>query len=196
MTKMLRVTWKNSDWSDEELVNKYTTSGELDVLGELYNRYIHLVYGVSLKYLKNRSDAQDAVMQIFEKLVTGLRNHEIHNFKSWLYVLAKNYCLMHLRTRQTEEKRMASLKKEIEFMESQEEMHPIDRDDRTIEKALNECIAKLRKEQKECIELFYFKKYCYQEIAQTLSLEEKKVKSHIQNGKRNLKICLKKKHVR
>ena len=193
---MLNITWKNPEKSDEELLRRFVSSGNLEVLGELYSRYMHLVYGVSLKYLKNRDDAQDAVMQIFEKLIHELPDHKIRNFKSWLYVLTKNYCLMQWRARQAAEKRIDSYKIEQEFMESESEMHPIDRDDKTIENALKDCIDQLKNEQKDCIELFYYQEKCYQEIAKELTLNEKKVKSHLQNGKRNLKICLEKKNVR
>ena len=98
---MLELSGKHKNKSDEELLERFQNSGNLDVLGELYSRYMHLVYGVSLKYFKDRDDAQDAVMQIFEKLITDLPKHEVQNFKSWLFVLTKNYCLMEIRSRKS-----------------------------------------------------------------------------------------------
>lgn len=193
---MLEISGKHQDQSDEELLDIFQNSGSLDVLGELYSRYMHLVYGVSLKYLGDRDDAQDAVMNIFEKLVTDLPKHKVQNFKSWLYVLTKNHCLMEFRSRKSADNRLEGLKIEQEFMESGIEMHPLDREDRSIEDALKKCIEKLKDEQKQCIDLFYYQKLCYQEIAAKLLMEEKKVKSYLQNGKRNLKICLEEKDVR
>ncbi|MCK5135708.1 MAG: sigma-70 family RNA polymerase sigma factor [Bacteroidales bacterium] len=193
---MLEISGKHPDKSDGELLGKFQHSGNLDLLGELYSRYMHLVYGVSLKYLGDRDDAQDAVMQIFEKLITDLPRHKVQNFKNWLYVLTKNHCLMEIRSRKSAENRLEGLKIEQEFMESGEELHPIDREDSSIEDALKECIEHLKAEQKQCIELFYYQKLCYQEIADSLKMEEKKVKSYLQNGKRNLKICLEGKNVR
>lgn len=193
---MLKISGKNQDKSDDELIGIFKDSGNLDILGELYARYIHLIYGVSLKYFANRDDAQDAVMQIFEKLITDLPRHEVQNFKSWLYVLTKNHCLMEIRSRKSAEKQLDGLKTEMEFMESGEDLHPIDREEQSIGDALKDCIDKLKLEQKQCIELFYFDKLCYQEIAKKLNLEEKKVKSYLQNGKRNLRICLEEKNVR
>ncbi|MCK4750254.1 MAG: sigma-70 family RNA polymerase sigma factor [Bacteroidales bacterium] len=193
---MLEISGKHPEKSDEELVLQFKESGNLNVLGELYSRYMHLVYGVSLKYYGDRDDAQDAVMQIFEKLITDLPRHEVQNFKSWLYVLTKNHCLMEIRSRKSAQTRLEGLKAEHEFMESGDEMHPIDRDDSSIEDALKACIEKLKAEQKQCIDLFYYQKLCYQEIAEKLQMEEKKVKSYLQNGKRNLKICLEGKNVR
>jgi RNA polymerase sigma-70 factor (ECF subfamily) len=193
---MLEISGKRNEQSDEELLDKFKNSGNLDLLGELYARYMHLVYGVSLKYFKNRDDAQDAVMHIFEKLIEELPKHDVQNFKSWLYVLTKNHCLMEIRSRKSSDRLLEGLKIEQEFMESVDEMHPIDRDDEQIEKALRTCIEKLKIEQKQCIELFYYQKLCYQEIAEKLGMNEKKVKSYLQNGKRNLKICLEGTHVR
>jgi RNA polymerase sigma-70 factor (ECF subfamily) len=135
-------------------------------------------------------------MQIFEKLITDLPRHEVKNFKSWLYVLTKNHCLMEIRSRKSADHRLEGLKTEQEFMESEGELHPIDREDNSIEDALKECIEQLKSEQKECIELFYYQKHCYQEIAEKLHMEEKKVKSYLQNGKRNLKLCLESKNVK
>lgn len=193
---MLEFRGRHSKEPDEELLGKFIRTGDLEVLGELYSRYIHLVYGVALKYLQNREEAQDAVMHIFEKLIPEVRKHEIREFRPWLYVLAKNHCLMELRSGKTEKRRLEMMKIEQEFMESEEEMHPIDKEDNSLENDLAECIETLKKEQKECIRLFYYQKLSYQEIAEKLDLEEKKVKSHLQNGKRNLKICLEEKDVR
>jgi RNA polymerase sigma-70 factor (ECF subfamily) len=193
---MLEISGKHKEKSDEELLEKFRLSVNLDLLGELFARNMHLVYGVSLKYFKDRDEAQDAVMNIFEKLITDLPKHKVQNFKSWLYVLTKNHCLMEIRSRKSTDRKLEGLKIEQEFMESADEMHPIDREDNSIEDALKDCIEKLKSEQKQCIELFYYKKLCYQEVAEELNMDEKKVKSYLQNGKRNLKICLEGKNVR
>jgi RNA polymerase sigma-70 factor (ECF subfamily) len=185
----------NSDESDESFINQYRLSGNLEVLGNLYSRYMHLVYGVCLKYLKNRDDAKDAVMQIFEKLITEMRQHEIRQFKSWLYVLTKNYCLMQLRSQKATDRRINNYKIDhVTSVESIMELHPIDKEDAEKDLPLKECLEKLNDKQKICIRLFYFENKCYREIAESLKLDEKKVKSHLQNGKRNLKICLEKRN--
>ena len=192
---MLEISGKHPERSDEELLRQFVKSGNLDPLGTLYSRYMHLVYGVALKYLNNREDAKDVVMQIFEKLIADLPGHEVRNFKSWLYVLSKNHCLMQIRAKKTTDGRLEGYKIEQEFMESELDMHPIDKEEHSLEEALKECINQLKAEQKQCVELFYYQKQCYQEIAEQLKMNEKKVKSYLQNGKRNLKICLEKKDV-
>jgi RNA polymerase sigma-70 factor (ECF subfamily) len=192
---MLEISGKNPDITDEELLRQFNRNGSLDTLGALYSRYMHLVYGVSLKYLESREDARDAVMQIFEKLIVDLPGQEIRNFKSWLYVLTKNFCLMQIRSRKSADGKLEGYKFEQEFMESESELHPMDREDHSAEADLQRCMEKLKKEQKQCIELFYYENLCYQEIAEQLGIHEKKVKSFLQNGKRNLKICLEGKNV-
>ncbi len=179
--------------SDKDLLARFQTARDVVYAGELFSRYMHLVYGVSLKYLENREDARDAVMEIFEKLLEELPRHEVHNFKSWLYVLTKNFCLMKIRADHSREKRKKLfIKDESVFMESGMEMHPIDEERPDLDSILKACIEKLKSEQKQCIELFYFGNKCYAEIAKIIGTDEMKVKSCLQNGKRNLKICMEK----
>ena len=176
-------------------VRTFRRTGDLSILGDLYEKYMSLVYGVGLKYLKDRIKAQDLVMQVFEKLTVELVKHEIQNFKSWLYIVSKNQCLMELRKQDTESNHLRNWQEEQKrIMEYGFDVHPLDEDQR-LTTALKNCIEKLKEEQRTCIELFYFKKKCYQEISVSLKVEEKKVKSYIQNGKRNLKICLESSHV-
>lgn len=178
--------------TDNELLDIYLKNNNQEVLGELYSRYMYLVYGVCIKYFKNRERAKDAVIELYEKILIEIHKHEIKNFKSWLYVVTKNYCLMELRKRKPGELILTSSDEELAgFMENKPELHPIDKErDESLEQALADCIAKLKAEQQKCIQLFYYENRCYREIAELLKIEEKKVKSFIQNGKRNLKICL------
>lgn len=175
----------------DRLLRKYAETGDPEFAGELYSHYIPLVYGLCLKYLNNREEAQDAVMDIFEKLLKDLDRQEINNFKSWLYVVAKNHCFMKLRAGQTlmEREKKFSVENEV-FMESAEIMHPIDEENAGLNRALKNCIDRLKQEQKICVELFYFQNKSYEEIAIEMNIEIKAVKSFLQNGRRKLKICL------
>jgi len=193
--KVLRK--KEKELSDGELLARYLAGGDLEVLGNLYNRYIPLVYGVCLKYLRNREDARDSVIKIFEKIAGERGKHKPDNFKAWLYVITKNFCLMELRSAASLKAKHEEWSAEQEFfMEPQTILHPIDRDDSETDRALQECIEKLVKLQRTTVELFYFGNKCYKEIAVELNTDEKRVKSLLQNGKRNLKICLEGKNVR
>ena len=189
MGKQLHIV--NQSASDQELLKKYKQSQDLEILGKLYERYIHLVYGVALKYLKNRDGAQDATMQIFEQLVDKVLKHEIENFKSWLHVLTRNHCLMYLRSRQhqnaTHAVDIATVRMENEELLHHNDNEPLLEEQITL---LEKCIQRLKEEQKQCVELFYLQQKSYKEIEEKTQLPLKKVKSHIQNGKRNLKICI------
>jgi RNA polymerase sigma-70 factor (ECF subfamily) len=181
--------------TDEELIAEFNSTGDLDLLGKLYSGYMPLVFGVCLKYLKDRDDSMDAVMQIFEKILEEIPEQRIENFRGWLYVVAKNYCLMQLRSRKSKEERFIEWANDpAVFMENSSGLHPIDEDREEMEADLTDCIKRLKNEQGECIRLFYFENRCYNEIAAFLKIDEKKVKSHLQNAKRNLKLCLEEKH--
>jgi RNA polymerase sigma-70 factor (ECF subfamily) len=182
---------KIDDLSDEELLDRYQQKEDIQVAGILFDRYVHLVYGVCLKYLKDREESKDAVMQIFEKIIIELKNREIHHFKSWLYAVSKNYCLMELRRKRTTLEISNLTENNDEFiMESSLEMNPIE--EHLNDNKLKNCLEELSIEQKRCIELFYYKEKCYKEISEITKYDVKKVKSYIQNGKRNLKNCMEK----
>ena len=174
--------------SDDDLVQQYRATSNIDTLGELYQRYMELVYGVCLKYMKEPEDAKDCVINIFEELVTKLKKYEVDNFKPWLYQLAKNHCLMKLRS-----KKGHPVNVDIDVMQLPGNIHLDD----VIEKELRlssmeYCIEQLPVEQKQAIQLFYLEEKCYKEIAETTSTDVNKVRSFIQNGRRNLKICMEK----
>jgi len=178
--------------NDESLILKYLEDRDLEILGILYQRYIYLVYGVCMKYLKDRDRSKDFVMQIFEKLIVEIDKSQIRRFRSWLYVVTKHYCMRELQRETSHIKKIRDFSGE-DFMETTVEMSPLDEiPDKNPDEALKNCMQKLKHEQKECIELFYYQEKCYQEISEVLRIPLNKVKSFIQNGKRNLKICLEK----
>ncbi|MEQ9424967.1 MAG: RNA polymerase sigma factor [Cyclobacteriaceae bacterium] len=177
--------------SEIELLEEYKQTGNLEVLGQLYAPFMPMVYGVCLKYMASPADAQDAVMGIFEKLVVDLKKHEIQNFKSWLHVTSKNYCLMALRSAKSKTEKQTVDFDEERNMELSEIPHH--NEEVKLEEDLNkleECIETLNTEQKSSVHLFFLQQKCYSEIVGITGYDLKKVKSYIQNGKRNLKICM------
>jgi len=178
----------NASRSDEELLAAYQLHQQQEVLAELFVRYHDLLYGVCVKYLKDQDAAQDAVMNIYEELVKKLHQHNVENFKSWVYVLAKNHCLMELR----KQKKMPTTEFQPEFMQSADFSHLdsalADKEEKL--NSLENCIEQLSEEQKLSIKLFYLENKCYNEIVDATGLDWNKVRSLIQNGRRNLKICM------
>ncbi len=177
----------HSSLADKELVALYKESGDMSVLGELYQRYMELVYGVCLKYYKDSETAKDGVMQIFEELVSKLKKHEVDNFKGWLHQVAKNHCLMQLRT----PKNMKTVEFKAEIVQSEENVHlnGVLEKEENFEK-MEYCLGTLAAEQQEAIRLFYLEGKCYNEIVEITGQEWNQVRSLIQNGRRNLKICM------
>lgn len=172
---------------DEQLLVMFRSSGDNSYIGELYGRYIDLVYGVCLKYLKSADNASDAVMDIFEELVTKAAKFQIDNFRGWLYIVAKNHCLQKLRRGKHE----VLLDVSDKIMEYAPLVHLLsERTDGAVLKSLDECIEKLPEKQNECIRKFFYDNKSYADIAAETLYPLQSIKSFLQNGKRNLKICM------
>ena len=180
----------NKDWkslTDEELLSKYQTNFDTLIISELFCRYTTLVYGVCKKYLEDPDDSKDAVLQIFEKLILTLKQEKPESFRPWLYTVSKNYCLMQLR-----KPRNTSFESEKHesFMESNEGLHP-EEEEQKMQK-LQVARNSLPEGQQICIQLFFIEEKSYKEICEATGFSLNEVKSHIQNGKRNIKITLEK----
>jgi RNA polymerase sigma factor (sigma-70 family) len=178
---------KSTPAEDEALLQRYRESGDMAVLAELFKRYSSMVYYVCLRYLQDSDACKDAVMQIFEELIAKVNKHDIKQFSSWLYVLSRNYCLMQLRAA----KKMPTTTID-EFMELPDALHQDTEDKEKQLTALERCMEKLPAGQKQSIDLFFMNEKCYKEITVLTGYSLNEVKSFIQNGKRNLKICIEK----
>ena len=192
---MLFFKKKHKPISESELLIEYRQHGDLSILGKLYGPQMEMVFAIAMKYFKDEDEAKDTVMALFEELISKLRNHEVENFKAWLGMVTRNYCLMALR-----KKNLVLVDDEIlnnnensnhNFMEFSTTEHLID--DWDLEQNLTNlerCLETLNLEQKQAVELFFIQEKTYQEVSQLTGFEVNKVKSYLQNGKRNLKICM------
>ena len=173
---------------DITLIQSYRTTHNAQYVGELYRRYAHLILGVCMKYLKNREDSEDSVMEIFEKLHLDLKKSEVEHPKSWLYMVARNHCLMRLRKAglkidYTEEIPHTALYGGA-YEQNEDEMFE---DKERLIQLLESNIINLKNEQRVCIELFYLKDKSYKDIVRETGFSLNEIKSHVQNGKLNLK---------
>ncbi len=180
--------------ADEALLEAYRKLGEPEYLAELYRRHLHLALGVCMKYLKDAAAAQDAVADVFEKLAKDLRDREVEQFKPWLYTVTKNHCLQLLRKEQVQVGRTKEYTQFLEsVMETEEEPHLHKEDEKELLlQRLETSIEALNPDQRQCIVLFYIEGKSYKEIVDQMGLTDMQVKSHIQNGKRNLKNLIEK----
>ena len=172
--------------SDADIITAYKAG--TDDLSELYNRYANLVLGSCLKYFKNKPDADDAVSEIFSLISKKLKTHEVESFKSWLYTVTKNYCIEVLR----KNNRQRSKKTTAESMYSDLIFHPDEVLDEVLVAKLGKCIESLPDKQRTVIDMFYFKKITYKDISSKMDISWDKVRSFMQNGRRNLKNCIEK----
>jgi RNA polymerase sigma factor (sigma-70 family) len=170
--------------TDNELLTNFYADRDNEWLGILLHRYTLLLYGVSMKYLKNEDDAKDSVQQVFLKAINELHKYKVVYFKSWIYMIAKNHCLMKLRNRgkfnnEINERLLQSpdeTENNNKFLKKEE---AYDR--------LTSALKELKTEQQQCVTLFYLQKKSYAEIVKETGYTLLEVKSNIQNGKRNLK---------
>lgn len=171
-------------------MNKYKKSGDTEYFGLLYDRYIPLVYGICLKYLQNGDKAQDAVMQIFEDLLLKISGYEIQVFKAWLHSVVRNYCFQVIR----KENKEIIIDFNSQIMESDHVLHLLCEEESNEDalKALGRCMKRLPEPQRISITHFFMNEMSYADIVEKTGYTLNNVKSHIQNGKRNLKICISK----
>lgn len=180
--------------TDMELVLAYKQSMDTEIIGELFNRYSHIVFGVALKYLKDTNLSQDALLEIFNNLFEQLAKYKIDDFKNWLLTVTRNYCFKLLKenAKTTTLEYVQNGFLSIDFMENEHEInHHIEKEEKL--SRLEVALTKLKPEQQQCVSLFYLDDKSYQEISETTGFTIKKVKSYIQNGKRNLQILMEKK---
>ncbi len=175
--------------TDNELLSNFYADNNQEWIGILLQRYTLLLLGVCMKYLKDETEAKDCVQQIFLKVLTEVPKYRIDYFKSWLYMVAKNHCLMRLRDK---DKSVKELSNNSNFTHNETDKQDLLQNEQTFD-LLEEAIGELSLEQKLCITLFYLQKLTYQQIADRTGYSLMQVKSYIQNGKRNLKILLEKK---
>ena len=170
--------------TDQEILTHFYADQNNEWLGSLLERYTMLLYGVSMKYLKNPEEARDAVQQIFLKVITELHKYKVTYFSSWLYMIAKNHCLMQLRNK----KYRVSVDSISEPILESELPDPLK--DEKLLRDLEEALKHLNQEQEICIKKCYLEKKSYQTISAETGFSLLQVKSYVQNGKRNLRLLL------
>jgi RNA polymerase sigma-70 factor (ECF subfamily) len=176
--------------NDEDLLHRIISKQDQEAFSTLYQRYVHLALGMCIKYLKSPDVSKDAVQVIFTKLWTDAHNYQVRKFKPWFYQVIKNHCLMELRKNDPNQKIVAEW--DMDIMEYEDNLHHKVNEEQVLLN-LNICLKALNTEQRNCIEHFYLEQKSYNETAVLTGFSDKQVKSHIQNGRRNLKNCLRQK---
>lgn len=174
------------------MIAKYKATNDLAFIGELYKKYAKQILSVCIFYFRDKDEAKDHVMQIFDKLIHELKQKEVDNFKGWLSFVVRNYCISVLRKQKTDQNRLKSYyeyEKQVLDEETELAIEAIPDTEITTEQ-IKDCLSRLKKGQQECVQLFYLQSRSYSEITAATGYSLNEVKSYIQNGKRNLKIML------
>ena len=177
--------------SDEDILKHYKQTGDKEIFADLFKKHVTVVYGTCLFYLQDKDEAQDATMQLFEKLLLDVNNREIDHFKGWLSFVVRNHCISLIRKQKSQSKNI-KIYYEFEYqdanLETEESIGRVG-DEQMLEQ-MKQSLPKLKEGQRICVELFYLKDKSYQEIANETSYSLNEIKSYIQNGKRNLKLLM------
>jgi RNA polymerase sigma-70 factor (ECF subfamily) len=183
----LFFTAKISSRSDDELLALFRETDDEHYFAELYSRYIYLIYGVCLNYLKTEAEAQDAVMELFEDVRQKVGQYDIKFFRAWIYSVVKNHCIKLVQ----KNRQQLSIALPSQFMESNDfpALFNEDHKEENI-RLLQKCLEKLPAPQQASVKLFFLSDKSYADIAKITGFQLKSIKSYIQNGKRNLKICM------
>ncbi len=188
---MLKREQSSYQLSDEDLILQYKSTCDNYYVGQLFERYANIIYGISLKYLKDKHAAEDNMAEIFEKLLSKLLTKEVGKFRNWLFVMVKNHCVSKLRSSQTQDKRKQKYKEYVSQLfiaDLNADVSIAEQDEFYVEQEmLHEFIESLPSMQKICISYFYFENKSYMQIAEILGESVGKIRSFIQNGRRNLK---------
>jgi RNA polymerase sigma factor (sigma-70 family) len=182
---------RKKDLNDDELVKAYFTSGNKSLMGHLFEKHVVNVYGACLFYFNDKEQAKDAVMQIFEKMITELRKTQVQNFKAWLSFVVRNYCISELRKNKVRHfvpETYLDFEMSEASLEEEERIASVEEDKMLA--YMKEMLPRLKENQKICLELFYIKDLSYQEISEQTGYGIGEVKSYIQNGKRKLKLLI------
>ncbi len=184
--------FKKRDFAtDEELALNYFNTGDKELVGLLFEKHVKTVFGVCLFYFRDKDVAKDAVMQIFEKLITELKKTEVKNFKGWLSFVVRNYCISEIRKNKNKYRLPESyLEFELNGTTIEEEEKVLGVSDEVMMDHMQAGLSELKENQKLCVELFYLKGQSYQQICDKTNFSLNEVKSFIQNGKRNLKLLI------
>ena len=178
--------------SDEQLIEQYKKTQKLDYVGELFQRKGQLISSLSIKYMQNDLDAEDATYEIFEIISKDLLKHEVTNVNSWLFSVTRNHCYKKLKKQINEREKIEEKKKDdISFMEKYDNEDLLSKQAQESRfELMEECLSNLKEEHAKCLRLFYLERKSYKELEEITGYPLKKIKSYIQNGKRNLKIAM------
>ncbi len=185
----------SSSPSDEALLRRFVQDRDAAGFEQLYQRYVHLAYGVCMQILKDDQDSREVVSEVFRILYERLPDSQVHSFRNYLYTVCRNESFARLRRQRQEQdmqSTLRSMENEVENFMENEPFRTLFENEQTLEAEVRRAIDQLGDGQRKCVRLFFLEGKSYREIAGDTGYSEQQVKSHLQNGKRNLRQLLEK----
>ena len=146
------------------------------------------MFGVCYYVLKDEKSSMDIVMDTFEVALNNADFHQLDDHRAWLMKVARNLSLKLFHKQKKVQYNLDQKNIQEKFMENGDIEEHISKE--ALEEKLIKEIGLLKPAQSRCIELFYLDEKTYKEISDQTGMEIKAVKSHIQNGRRNLGLRL------
>ena len=174
---------------DNATVRSYLESKDVTYLGRLYETYKQSIFLHCLKMVGHEEDAKDLASETFIRAFDRIEGFKPGSpFLPWLMRIATNLCIDHLRKKnrhtfyEFDESHSA-----IAIQNESEPKEPMISGERIIE-----MLKQLKPSQKRCFCLFYIHNLTYKQIAELTGYPLGRVRSYIQNGKRNFKLLMEK----
>jgi len=169
--------------NDEEIIKKIQ-KGQSDLFGVIVDRYQGKMERYARKFLLNQGDINDIVQDIFIKAYTNIKGFDIkRKFSSWLYRIAHNHLVNHLRKR----KIILPLLDWDTFFPHKEYDIEEDINNQEIRDLINRCLDKLTIKYREPLVLYYFQELSYREISDILKIPVSTVGIRIKRAKQQMK---------
>jgi RNA polymerase sigma-70 factor (ECF subfamily) len=173
--------------NDNEIISR-VLSGDQQAYADLVSRYQNYVFTLTLRFTKNREDAEEVAQDIFVKAYRALADFKGNSkFSTWLYTIVNNTCITFLRKKKLE---IHSLDKEGVFevadnFDSGLRANMVEQKSKVA--MVNNAINLLNPDDAQIITLFYKGEQSLEEIAQILGLETNTAKVRLHRARTRLK---------
>ena len=168
---------------DGRLVARYL-AGDQSAFEELVRRYQRPLYYLALRYVRVEADAKDLAQRTFVKVYGALSGFRADaSFRTWIYRIAINLCLNHLRDRRREETR-AELGESVAAPASGGERALIEAERGA---RLRDAIAELPPKQRMVLELRIYDELPFREVAELAGCSENSAKVNFHHAVKRLR---------
>jgi len=174
--------------SDQELM-RLVQAGDLTPASEIYDRYSSRIYNFAYRFLKNSEGAEDAVQEVFVKMIKHASQfHGDAKLSTWLFSITANWCRDYLRKADNRPKDSDDVL--LTLPASREESPDRVLERRETELRIQKALLTLTPEQREAILLSRYQGLSYAEIAQISGCSEGAVKTRVFRAMETLKKAL------